>query len=310
MSDQRDGADQAADGGTEKSGTDETVDCPNCGAGVAGAFCSQCGAPVRARFCNACGEKAKAGDRFCTACGAGLGAGAQTASGRPSQGGSPARAAGSARPAGGAAAAGRARSAADPARPGGGERQQWLIWVTIALMLGGGAAVIGYSTRPGAGGPGVAAGPGVVGASSVDLSTMTPREAADRLFNRVVSSAEQGDSAQMLQFLPMSIQAYDVAEPLDDDGYFHKSILQRLAGDTEGAIASAETALARSPDHLLALNTAAEAARESGDTERARTYYQRFLDAYDAEIAKDLPEYQIHSALLDGMRADALTGVA
>ncbi len=194
----------------------------------------------------------------------------------------------------------------------GEDRRPLLGWVTLALLVAGVLIVYGVTTRDsrfetGAAGGGAAGAPAgaPLGASSLDLSTMTPREAADRLFDRVVRAAEAGDSAQMLQFLPMSISAYDVAEPLDDDGYFHKSILQRLGGDTEGAIASAETALARSPDHLLALATAAEAAREAGDLERAGAYYQRFIDAYDAEVAKDLEEYQAHTALLPGMKEDA-----
>ena len=71
------------------------------------------------------------------------------------------------------------------------------------------------------------------------------------------------------------------------------------------AIASAEVVLERSPGHLLVLASAGEAAAEGGDEATARAYYQRFLDAYDEEMAKEVEEYQIHAALIPGMRSDA-----
>ena len=37
-----------------------------------------------------------------------------------------------------------------------------------------------------------------------DLSKMTPREAADRLFNRIMTAAERGDTQEALRFVPMS----------------------------------------------------------------------------------------------------------
>ena len=40
-----------------------------------------------------------------------------------------------------------------------------------------------------------------------DLSKMTPREAADRLFNRVMSANERGDKDETSWFSPMAIQA-------------------------------------------------------------------------------------------------------
>ena len=291
MSDQETNQDEASPG---------PVTCPGCGAEETGNFCAQCGTPLKARFCTACGERTKPADRFCTSCGATLGGGPQTTA--PPVGTSPPpRAARTpsrpSKPVGTGASAGQ---------PGLTQRQPWITWVVVALLLGGGAAIIGYSTRPGAGTPAAGGGsPGALGASAVDLSSMTPREAADRLFNRVVAASERGDSQEMMQFLPMSIDAYDVAEPLDDDGYFHKTILQRLAGDWGGAIATAEIVLERAPNHLLILASAAEAARDAGDIETARGYYQRFLDAYDAEMEKNLPEYQAHQTMLPGMQEDA-----
>jgi hypothetical protein len=76
------------------------------------------------------------------------------------------------------------------------------------------------------------------GTSTIDLSSMTPREAADRLFNRVVGAAEAGDSLQAQSFVPMAIASYERIPTLDNDGYYHLSVLQRIAGQFEPAIES------------------------------------------------------------------------
>ena len=44
---------------------------------------------------------------------------------------------------------------------------------------------------------------------SVDLASLSPRQAADRLFNRVMAASENGDTAEALQFAPMALQAYN-----------------------------------------------------------------------------------------------------
>jgi hypothetical protein len=64
------------------------------------------------------------------------------------------------------------------------------------------------------------------GASAVDLSSMTPRQAADRLFNRVMQAASSNDEAEVLRFLPMAIGAHDLVEDLDVDGKFHLVLLR------------------------------------------------------------------------------------
>ena len=59
-----------------------------------------------------------------------------------------------------------------------------------------------------------AAGP-LAGPAGVDLSSMTPREAADRLFNRVMTAVAADDSTEVVSFLPMAIRSLELAEPLD-----------------------------------------------------------------------------------------------
>jgi hypothetical protein len=148
------------------------------------------------------------------------------------------------------------------------------------------------------------------GTSTVDLSTMTPRQAADRLFNRVMSAASAGDAAEVSNFLPMAIGAHELVEDLDADGKFHLVLLRLQGSMNEAALATAEEILAEQPDHLLGLAGAADASLALGDSASARAFYQRWLDAYDSEMAKGLSEYDDHSALFPTTRstAEALTG--
>lgn len=142
--------------------------------------------------------------------------------------------------------------------------------------------------------------------SSVDLSSMTPREAADRLFNRVMDAAARGDTGQARQFLPMAIGAYQRAAPLDADGHYHMALLQLLAGNYPAVRQEASILLTSNPSHLFGLYTAAQAAESEGKRDEALTLYRRFLAAYDAERAKELPEYEEHAQGFDAMRQHAL----
>lgn len=272
--------------------------CPQCGKKADGSFCSWCGAALGALHCRECGAGLEPGARFCNACGAPIARG----SGGEAPGERAAAGAGSAR--GGGASSGGSDGA-------GTSQLGW--WVAggamVALIL-----IIAYpvlrqaevaptgTMAPAAGGSpaDVASGP-----SSVDLSSMTPREAADRLYERVMTAASAGDSAQVASFLPMSVQAYERARPLDADGLFHLSLLRQTGGDFAGALAAAREALEDDPNHLLNLGAAAQAAHVMGDDESAREYYERLLEVWDAEQARGLEEYELHSRTLPGLRQEA-----
>jgi tetratricopeptide (TPR) repeat protein len=147
-------------------------------------------------------------------------------------------------------------------------------------------------------------------AGTTDLSTMTPREAADRLFDRVMMASESGNTAEVANFLPMAIQAYEIAGPLDLDGRYHLSALQREALDFESALAVAEGALEEYSDHLLNLASAAAASLGLGDTVSARAYYERMLEVWDAEMASTRPDYEMHRNMMPILKAsgEALLG--
>jgi tetratricopeptide (TPR) repeat protein len=149
--------------------------------------------------------------------------------------------------------------------------------------------------------------PVATGPAAIDLNSMTPIEAADRLYARVMAAAEVGDSATVVTFMPMAIQSYERAAPLNEDGLFHLSSLQRTAGDFTTAIATAEEGLDRNPNHLLLLYAAGEAAALEGMAGEARDYYQRLLDAYDAEMASGNLDYEAHVNMMGNVRSTALT---
>lgn len=257
--------------------------CPNCGAQAQGNFCASCGTPLRASTCPSCGAATPAGARFCTSCGIALGVG-----GRGPVGG---------------------------ARPGGGEQIPWSTlgwWAAGALMVIVILLLVFPIINPG--GKGSQSQPGAMpnapfagGGSGAppDLSQMSPREAADRLFNRVMAAAENGDSSQVAEFMPMALQAYDMVGPLDADARFHVSLLQRTNGDYQAALSTAEQGLEEAKDHLLLLGAAGTAARELGDTAKALKYYRRFLEVYDDQVGTDRSGYADHAPLIPDMKTEA-----
>jgi tetratricopeptide (TPR) repeat protein len=139
---------------------------------------------------------------------------------------------------------------------------------------------------------------GTTGGMSPPPLTGTPREQADRLFDRIMTERESGDTARARFFLPMGIAAYEQAGDLEADGLYHLALLQSSAGRSADAIATAKKILAASPDHLLALGAVAEAAEDAGDTATARTYYEHFLKAYPKEKTRTTAEYIDHAKVL------------
>jgi tetratricopeptide (TPR) repeat protein len=269
--------------------------CPSCERPVSGRFCSHCGVAVDAD-CAACGNKLPAGARFCNQCGVPAGATlAAVPAARPEVSRLPWLIAGAAVAALAAVLFFSARGEDDP-RPG-----------ATAPLAASGSATGGPATPP-PGSAGAAAAPGG-NPGAVDLSSMTPREAADRLFNRVMEAVSRGDTTQARFFIPMAIQAYGRVPELDNDGHYHLAVLHLVNGDGQSARAEANAILSRDPSHLYGLFTAAQAEESMGNRARARELYQRFLDAYDTEIARGLPEYAEHRQAIPGMRGAAERGV-
>lgn len=143
------------------------------------------------------------------------------------------------------------------------------------------------------------------GAAAVDLASMSPRERFDRLFARVMTAAEQGDTAQALQFAPMTLMAFAQLDSVDQDARFHLALVQAQTGDWPGAAATADTMLALNPDHLLALLVLEAGAERRGDAAAAADLRRRFLAAESRELAAGRQEYTDHRDALDEVRARA-----
>ena len=129
-----------------------------------------------------------------------------------------------------------------------------------------------------------------------DISSMSPTERADRLFNRVMeySSAGKADSAAF--FAPMAMAAFEALAPLNAHTRYDLGLVALVAGDNAKARAQADSILADRPTHLLGLSLAARAADARGDAAAARAARQKMLAAEQPEKAAALPEYTDHAA--------------
>lgn len=141
-----------------------------------------------------------------------------------------------------------------------------------------------------------------------DLSSMSPREAADRLFNRVMTASEQGYSEEVSRFAPMAIAAYQRVGTLDNDARYHLALLHMTAGDLQGARVQIDLLRKAAPQHLLALMLEHELAARGGNKEKTAGVNKAFLTAYAAEIAKGRPEYLDHHSSIERFRAAARGG--
>lgn len=138
-----------------------------------------------------------------------------------------------------------------------------------------------------------------------DLSIMTPREAADRLFNRIMMATEQGNREEALQFVPMALQAYDVLGTLDLDALYHVGRIHETAGEVQETEAIIAKLRAAAPDHLLATLLEHDIAMQRGDTVTVAAAATAFLGSYDAELAQNRQEYSDHKTSLEKFRVEA-----
>jgi hypothetical protein len=211
-------------------------------------------------------------------------------------------------------AGGASAAPAAPGTAGSDPILKWFIAGCVVLALHAAAIIIAVrgGGAPGSGGGGASfgggpAGPGAgePGRATTDLSSMTPREAADRLYERVATASEAGDTQQVNFFGPMAIQAYANVSPLDADARMHVGLIGLALGDPAIAAAQADTILRDAGTHLFGHLLRARAATVRGDPATARTAFRAFLQGWDAERARRLPEYELHARMLDDARQEA-----
>ncbi|HEV7703279.1 MAG TPA: zinc ribbon domain-containing protein [Gemmatimonadaceae bacterium] len=250
--------------------------CPSCGAAATGHFCASCGSPMAGARCASCATILTPGSKFCHRCGT----------------------------AAGASALGRA-DATSTTLP-------WAIAGIALIALVGLLAGQRFRSTPPAdaaqaqaqaqgspqGDPDGGAAPDAAapGVRAPDISSMTPRERADRLFDRIMRLDTEGKKDSVQFFAPMAIAAYQMIQNPDADARFDMGRIAEVAGAFPAAKSEADSILAKQPTHLLGLVLAMQAARSSGDTAGAIGYRARLRAAQRAELAKKLPEYDRHIA--------------
>lgn len=243
--------------------------CPACSAPAFGRFCANCGAPLTGATCSVCKGALTAGSKFCHHCG--------TASG--------------------------------PAQASSG-RSTPLPWIVAAVALLAMFAMLagrGFNSRGGStlDAPSNAlpqAGLDDRGAQTdmgtpsraPDISSLSPQERADRLFNRVMLLYSQGKTDSVQFFAPMAIQSYQMLSQLNNDQRYDMGRIGEVAGAIPLAKAQADSILRKNPNHLLGLILAARVATLEGNTASLRLFEKRLLVAEKPELAKKLDEYVRH----------------
>jgi len=249
----------------------KSVQCPSCGKHAVGNFCSHCGSPI-VSVCPSCDTEVKPGSRVCHECGESLEA--KTAS------------------------------------------KQWNAqtiapWVaigiaTIALFV---ALLSWFGRGDGAESPAPSSLPMTskvpAPGQPVDLASMSPRDAADRLFNRTMAASENGNTEEALKFAPMALQAYDNLGTLDNDARYHVALLHLTLGDIKNARVQIDKLRQAVPNHLLGIMLEHQIAERGGKKDSAARAYKAFLAAYDAEIAAGRIEYQEHQGSIEHFREAA-----
>lgn len=129
-----------------------------------------------------------------------------------------------------------------------------------------------------------------------DLSSMSPQEQADRLFNRVMRLSSEGKADSAAFFAGMALGALESLQPLDAHRRYDMGLVALVGGDAARARAQADTILAQRNTHLLGLSLAARAADARGDAPAARVFRRRLLAAEPSERAAGLQEYADHDA--------------
>lgn len=143
------------------------------------------------------------------------------------------------------------------------------------------------------------------GGAPPDLSKMTPREAFDRLFTRVMTASESGDTASANRFMPMALMAYGNLTEVDTDARYDVALIRLHAGDFAGARALADTIRSSEPRHLFGFVLQAALGQFEKQPEQVTAAYRGFLAVADAELKVNRPEYIAHRGMLDSFRQAA-----
>ena len=256
------------------------VVCASCGSPASGRFCSNCGASLESIVCAGCGQTLSPGARFCHNCGRAqipvpndVAVGVRTKSGPSSS-------------------------------------MPWIVAAIAAIALLAYLAGSAFSRR---GNSSPDASQNVLPQSGLseqpvrapDISQMSPEEQADRLYNRVMALDSRGKTDSVLFFAPMAIDAYRMLSPLSTDQRYDLGRIAEVAGALPLARAQADTIVRESPTNLLGLTLGARIAQLEKRSSDVQRFEAALLQAYPAESARKLPEYERHKDDIDSALAGA-----
>src|SRR5689334_5676562 len=184
--------------------------CPSCGASLAtlSNFCSQCGVALTPAPCDVCGTPLPRGARFCHQCGTPALPSARRRLGR------------------------MRRALTRPAVQMLGVVTMITISasVVVFIALGVGRRSASAATEGGF----VATQQGIVPAP--DISSMSARERAARLYNRVTRLHEERKDDSVAFFAPMAIAAFAAIPDLDAEGQHQLARIESIAGERAHAV--------------------------------------------------------------------------
>lgn len=237
--------------------------------------CPACGNPATGKFCSSCGVILHAS---CPSCGAQLGVGSKFC-----------------HECGNAIVRSFSQS-----------RKPWIVGGAAVAVIALAAVVWYYAPRARMNAP---APTGFTTTATTDISQMSPREQANRLFDRVMAAQERGDQQEVSFFVPMAIQAHGLLGALDNDARYHLGLLHTVGGSYELALLQADSLELQSSRHLFAAMLRGSVASARGETTDLRAAHQSFLDLYDRELATGKPEYEEHTTSISIFLAEARSNV-
>src|ERR1700674_2500916 len=203
------------------SSSDSGAACPSCGAAATGRYCASCGAPLAGATCASCAADLSPGAKFCHRCGTSVGASASAT-----------------------------RESRTNALP-------WIVAALAFLALFAMAAGRGFNAHrgntvdgsqnalPQAGldDRGSATDDQSAAVRAPDISSLSPQERADRLYNRVMLLATQGKIDSVQFFAPMAVQSYLLLAPLNADQRYDLGRIGEVTGALPLAKAQADSIL-------------------------------------------------------------------
>ena len=186
------------------------------------------------------------------------------------------------------------------------DRTTWLVAMGItALALGGSAWLLLNPKRPAPAAAAAAAPAAEFTGRGPDLGSMTSRQAFDRLFDRVLTAGEEGDTATAIRFTGHALAAYQQLDSVDADARYHAAILNAQVGRYPEALALGDSILADTPGHLLGILIHGTVARLRNDSAALAAARRDFLAAWSRDPGTGRPEYADHREAIDDFHAAA-----